>query len=91
MMELAMAHIHCTASVEDLRGISLREVPPSPFAHTRETERQESESLAERIHADRIAIIGRLAASIPHEVNQPIAAMVTNRLLKKSLRATRGV
>jgi len=44
----------------------------------RDTERQESGSLTELTHADRIATIGRLAASIPHEVNQPITAMVTN-------------
>jgi C4-dicarboxylate-specific signal transduction histidine kinase len=32
----------------------------------------------ELAHAHRIAMMGQLTASIPHEVNQPIAAMVTN-------------
>src|SRR5258708_1830896 len=62
----------------DLRSPPVREEPPSQPAYGRDTARQESGSLTELTHADRIATIGRLAASIPHEVNQPITAMVTN-------------
>jgi C4-dicarboxylate-specific signal transduction histidine kinase len=32
----------------------------------------------ELAHANRVATMGQLTASIAHEVNQPIAAMVTN-------------
>ena len=40
------------------------------------TERKRAE--AELAHANRVATMGQLAASIAHEVNQPIAAMITN-------------
>jgi PAS domain S-box-containing protein len=40
------------------------------------TERKRAE--AELAHANRVAIVGQLAASIAHEVNQPIAALLTN-------------
>jgi C4-dicarboxylate-specific signal transduction histidine kinase len=44
----------------------------------RESERRYSELQAELAHANRVATMGQLAASIAHEVNQPIAATVTN-------------
>jgi C4-dicarboxylate-specific signal transduction histidine kinase len=72
-----MAYMHCSASLANLRAPPAREEPSSQLAYTRETERQESGSLTALTHADRIALIG-LAASIPHEVNQPITAMVMN-------------
>jgi PAS domain S-box-containing protein len=40
------------------------------------TERKQSE--AELAHANRVATMGQLTASIAHEVNQPIAALLTN-------------
>jgi C4-dicarboxylate-specific signal transduction histidine kinase len=40
------------------------------------TERKGAE--AELAHANRVATMGQLAASIAHEVNQPIAALLTN-------------
>jgi PAS domain S-box-containing protein len=40
------------------------------------TERKRAE--AELAHANRVATMGQLAASIAHEVNQPIAALLTN-------------
>jgi C4-dicarboxylate-specific signal transduction histidine kinase len=40
------------------------------------TERKRAE--AELLHANRVATLGQLAASIAHEVNQPIAAMLLN-------------
>lgn len=74
-----MAYMRCSASMADLCAPPPgREVSPLQPAYTRDTERQESGSLTELTHADRIATIGRLAASIPHEVNQPITAMVTS-------------
>lgn len=44
----------------------------------REGERRYREVQAELAHANRVATMGQLAASIAHEVNQPIAATVTN-------------
>ncbi len=44
----------------------------------RETERRYREVQTEMAHANRVATMGQLAASIAHEVNQPIAATVTN-------------
>ena len=40
------------------------------------TERKRAE--AELAHANRVATMGQLTASIAHEVNQPIAALLTN-------------
>jgi PAS domain S-box-containing protein len=40
------------------------------------TERKRAE--AELVHANRVATMGQLTASIAHEVNQPIAALLTN-------------
>jgi PAS domain S-box-containing protein len=40
------------------------------------TERKRAE--AELVHSNRVATMGQLAASIAHEVNQPIAAILTN-------------
>jgi PAS domain S-box-containing protein len=40
------------------------------------TERKRAE--AELVHANRVAIMGQLTASIAHEVNQPLAALLTN-------------
>lgn len=47
-------------------------------AEVRETERRYREVQTELAHANRVATMGQLAASIAHEVNQPIAATVTN-------------
>ncbi len=44
----------------------------------RESERRYREVQTELEHANRVAIMGQLAASIAHEVNQPIAATVIN-------------
>jgi C4-dicarboxylate-specific signal transduction histidine kinase len=44
----------------------------------RESERRYREVQTELAHANRVATMGQLAASIAHEVNQPIAATVTN-------------
>ncbi|CAB3809157.1 Adaptive-response sensory-kinase SasA [Paraburkholderia ultramafica] len=44
----------------------------------RESERRYREVQMDLAHANRVATMGQLAASIAHEVNQPIAATVTN-------------
>src|SRR5712672_3484085 len=47
-------------------------------AEARDSERRYREVQAELAHASRVATMGQLMASITHEVNQPIAAAVTN-------------
>jgi PAS domain S-box-containing protein len=47
-------------------------------AQGRETERRYREAQMELAHANRVATMGQLTASIAHEINQPIAATVTN-------------
>ncbi len=44
----------------------------------RESERRYRETQMQLAHANRVATMGQLTASIAHEVNQPIAATVTN-------------
>jgi PAS domain S-box-containing protein len=44
----------------------------------RESERQHREMQMELAHANRVTTLGELTASIAHEVNQPLAAIVTN-------------
>src|SRR5713101_7371458 len=46
-------------------------------AEARESERRYREVQMELAHANRVATLGQLTASISHEVNQPIAAAVT--------------
>jgi PAS domain S-box-containing protein len=47
-------------------------------AAARESERRFREVQMELAHANRVATMGQLTASIAHEVNQPIAATITN-------------
>ncbi len=47
-------------------------------AEARESERRYRETQMELAHANRVTTMGQLTASIAHEVNQPIAATVTN-------------
>ncbi|OAF06155.1 ATPase [Bradyrhizobium centrolobii] len=47
-------------------------------ADARENERRYREALMELAHANRVTTMGQLTASIAHEVNQPIAAIVAN-------------
>jgi PAS domain S-box-containing protein len=47
-------------------------------AEARESERRYREALMELAHGNRVTTMGQLAASIAHEINQPIAAVVTN-------------
>jgi C4-dicarboxylate-specific signal transduction histidine kinase len=45
---------------------------------TRESERRNTEMQAELAHANRVATVGQLSASIAHEVSQPMAAAAAN-------------
>jgi PAS domain S-box-containing protein len=47
-------------------------------AEAREIERRYGEVQMELVHANRVATMGHLTASIAHEVNQPITAMIGN-------------
>jgi PAS domain S-box-containing protein len=47
-------------------------------AEARENDRRYREMQMELAHANRVATMGQLTASIAHEVNQPIAATITN-------------
>ena len=47
-------------------------------AEARESERRYRETQTQLAHANRVATLGQLTASIAHEVNQPIAAALTN-------------
>jgi PAS domain S-box-containing protein len=47
-------------------------------AEIRESERRYREVEMELAHTNRVATMGQLSASIAHEVNQPIAAAITN-------------
>ncbi|MGO8658322.1 serine/threonine kinase, partial [Rhizobium ruizarguesonis] len=44
----------------------------------RESEGALREALGQLAHANRVATMGQLTASIAHEVNQPLAASLTN-------------
>ena len=47
-------------------------------AQARETERRYKDVQLELEHANRVATLGQLSASIAHEVNQPLSGVVTN-------------
>jgi C4-dicarboxylate-specific signal transduction histidine kinase len=47
-------------------------------AEARDSERRYRELQMELAHASRVATMGQLSASIAHEINQPIAAVITN-------------
>jgi len=57
-------------------GTSLRK-PPLPWRDTRR-ERQYREMQSELAHANRVATMGQLTASIAHEIRQPIATARNN-------------
>src|SRR6516162_3980781 len=44
----------------------------------RQSEQRYHEAQMELAHANRVAILGQLSASIAHEINQPVAAAVNN-------------
>jgi PAS domain S-box-containing protein len=63
---------HAVAFVLDLTDSKRTE------AEARESERRYRETQMQLGHANRVAAMGQLAASIAHEVSQPITATVTN-------------
>jgi PAS domain S-box-containing protein len=56
-------------------------------AEARKSERRYREAQLELAHANRVATMGQLTASITHEVNQPITAAVTYALAARRLLA----
>jgi PAS domain S-box-containing protein len=68
----AFDETHAVAFVLDLSERKRAE------ARARENERRYLEVQTELAHANRVAAAGQLTASIAHEVNQPLTAMVTN-------------
>ena len=57
-------------------------------AEARESERRYREVQAELAHASRVTTMGQLTASITHEVNQPITAVVTYALAARRFLST---
>jgi PAS domain S-box-containing protein len=51
----------------------------------RETELRNRRQLAELAHASRISSLGQLSASVAHELNQPLAAIIVNADVAKRL------
>jgi PAS domain S-box-containing protein len=56
-------------------------------AEARKSERRYREAQLELAHANRVATLGQLTASITHEVNQPVTAAVTYALAARRLLA----
>ena len=52
--------------------------PKRAEENLRESERRCCEAQAERAHVDRVMTMGRLTASIAHEINQPLAGIASN-------------
>ncbi len=70
------AHVHEQGYiVRDSHGVAQQMVG----ALTDVTERSESDDLSHRLaHASRLTAVGELAASIAHDINQPISAILSN-------------
>jgi signal transduction histidine kinase len=60
------------------RAVAAAQALGAAEAEARESERRFREMQMELAHANRVATMGQLTASIAHEVRQPIAATVTN-------------
>jgi C4-dicarboxylate-specific signal transduction histidine kinase len=65
--------VEITEELGDLRN-KLKQVEST----LREAERRNLDAQVQLAHANRIAILGQLAASIAHEVNQPVSATLMN-------------
>jgi C4-dicarboxylate-specific signal transduction histidine kinase len=76
--ELAMADMQSSGLAADLQGYAVREESPRPSIDGRESNELFREMHTELAHANRVATMGRLAASIPHQLSQPLTAMVTH-------------
>jgi C4-dicarboxylate-specific signal transduction histidine kinase len=76
--ELAMADMQSSGLAADLQGYAVREESPRPSIDGRESNELFREMHTELAHANRVATMGRLAASIPHQLSQPLTAMITH-------------
>jgi len=79
MPDGTVKHVHATArAVTDASdGIEYVGAVTDVTAH-RQAEQKLHETQAELAHVTRVTALGELAASIAHEVNQPLAAVVAN-------------
>ena len=84
-MELEAAEARAARALADSRAELLaildkknRALEAANAELRRESERRYRELLTQLAHSNRVASIGQIAASIAHEVNQPIGAMITN-------------
>jgi PAS domain S-box-containing protein len=87
--EICYRVVHADGTVKYLHGVAHPVFGPSGQivevvgTHIDVTERKQAEEARldaqhELAHANRVAAIGQLMASIAHEVNQPVGALVTN-------------
>ncbi|MCK1643084.1 PAS domain S-box protein [Bradyrhizobium sp. 157] len=78
MPDGSVKHVHATAhAVKDADGIEFVGAVTDITARKR-AEMELHEAQATLAHVTRVTALGELAASIAHEVNQPLAAVVTN-------------
>ncbi|HTI19335.1 MAG TPA: response regulator, partial [Trinickia sp.] len=84
-MELEAAEARAARALADSRAELLaildqknRALKAANAELRRESERRCRELLTQLAHSNRVASFGQIAASIAHEVNQPISAMITN-------------
>jgi PAS domain S-box-containing protein len=72
-------HLHRAVAVRDSDGKILRFVGTSTDVHDwRQAQEELRNSQAELAHMTRVLTMGELTASIAHEVNQPLGAIVTS-------------
>ena len=79
MPDSAVKHVHATArAVTDASGGIEFVGAVTDVTARRQAEQKLHEAQAELAHVTRVTALGELAASIAHEVNQPLAAVVAN-------------
>jgi C4-dicarboxylate-specific signal transduction histidine kinase len=72
------AMVSMCSSAPDIHDCAARKAPPLQESCLREGDEQFRQMQTVLAHANRVTTIGQLAASIPHELSQPITAMTTN-------------
>ncbi|WP_108512833.1 PAS domain-containing sensor histidine kinase [Bradyrhizobium algeriense] len=79
MPDGSVKHVHATAhAVTDASGEIEFVGAVADVTSRKRAEAELHEALANLAHVTRVTALGELAASIAHEVNQPLAAVVTN-------------
>ncbi|XSC44409.1 sensor histidine kinase [Bradyrhizobium sp. RDT10] len=79
MPDGSVKHVHATAhAVKDASGEIEFVGAVTDVTSRKRAEAELHEALANLAHVTRVTALGELAASIAHEVNQPLAAVVTN-------------